>query len=98
MRKSYSIIDEYTQRGWSIIPLSEDLIPLIKWKEEALISPTSARREFAAQEQRRGHFPNVAVDLGRSGLILIDLDREYTGADGEVHHPGVDGIAEWELP
>lgn len=81
---------EYAERGWSVIPISRDKHPLIKWKtatREELTNPNNIKKWW-------GQYPsaNVAIVTGErsGGLVVIDLD-----IDDEKGINGKESLNEW---
>jgi hypothetical protein len=61
--------------GWHVFPCSTEGKPLVKWKDGATTDPATIKRWFR-QESRR-----IGVHCGRSGLLVVDIDRKG-GRDG----------------
>ena len=81
---------EYAKRGWSVIPISKNKNPLIKWKtatREELTNPDNIRKWWEK-------FPaaNVAIVTGErsGGLVVVDLD-----VDEEKGVNGKEALKEW---
>lgn len=74
---------EYASRGWSVIPISREKRPLIKWRE-------ATREELTNKDNIKkwwNQYPtaNVAIVTGErsGGLVVIDLDvDDDKGIDG----------------
>ena len=76
------------RRGWYIFPVEPGgKKPLCKWRDASAQAEGIARLEFT-RHAHGGEFPNIGLDCGKSGLVVIDLDR---------HADGPDGLAAWEL-
>ncbi|WP_315070323.1 AAA family ATPase [uncultured Microbacterium sp.] len=60
--------------GWYVFPCSVEGKPLVRWSEEATTDPATIKKAF-----RRGE--RVGVHCGRSGLLVVDIDRK-DGRDG----------------
>jgi hypothetical protein len=58
----------YAERGWSVFPVSGKK-PLIQWREGS--SSEACDIDSMPWEQATG----IGVDCGRSGLVVIDIDR-----------------------
>jgi hypothetical protein len=79
------------RRGWAIFPVrcipptkaEPDGVkqPLVPWTKESTADPTKAARLFAEHPS----YNAAGVDCGKSGLVVVDLDRKN----------GVDGLASW---
>lgn len=67
---------ELAEVGVSVFPATSDKKPLVKWRDE---STTDSAKIKAWWRQ----FPNAlpAIDVGKSGLVVIDADR-HGGPDG----------------
>jgi len=75
------------RRGWYIFPVEPGgKKPLCKWRDASAQAEGIARLEFT-RHAHGGEFPNVGLDCGKSGLVVIDLDR---------HGDSPDGLAAWE--
>lgn len=64
--------------GWSVFPVRPDKIPFpsFSWRDESTNDPERIRDLWAAHPGA-----NVAVDCGKSGLIVLDIDAK-NGVDG----------------
>lgn len=81
---------EYAARGWSVIPISKEKRPCIKWQDatrEQLTNPDNIRKWW---ERYPG--ANVAIVTGSrsGGLVVVDLD-----IDEDKGINGVDSLNEW---
>lgn len=81
---------EYASKGWSVIPISRDKQPLIKWKNatrEELTDPEAIKSWW-----KKYPSANVAIVTGKrsGGLVVIDLDiDDKKGIDGK------DSLQKW---
>jgi putative DNA primase/helicase len=71
------------ERGWAVFPMSGKT-PLVKWRDESTTDEDALQAMFS--EHGRGGFPNIGVDCGKSGLVVIDLDVD----------DDKDGMEAWE--
>lgn len=75
---------EYASKGWSVIPISKNKQPLIKWKtatREELTNPDNIKKWW-----KQYPAANVAIVTGErsGGLVVIDLDiDDQKGIDGQ---------------
>lgn len=77
-------LQRLTDLGWYIFPLRpRKKTPACKWRDESTNNLAEAEKLFA---RHFGVDANVGVDCGKSGLVVIDLDR----------HEKADGVAAWE--
>lgn len=69
--------------GWHVFPCSAEGKPLIKWNDGASTDPANIKRWFRQSDRR------IGVHCGRSGLLVVDIDRK-DGRDGieSLKHAG----------
>ena len=76
---------EYASKGWSVIPISRNKQPLIKWKtatREELTNPDNIKKWWKQYPSA-----NVAIVTGErsGGLVVVDLDiDDQKGIDGKA--------------
>jgi len=87
MKPTLNDVLNLTRRGWCVFPIAPGgKRPLCKWRDRSAQAEGIARLEFTKYSQG-GEHPNIGVDCGKSGLVVLDLDR---------HDGGPDGLAAWE--
>lgn len=70
---------QLAERGWAVFPCGREdgKKPLCKWRDESTANPAEDLFDNGA---------NIGIDCGKSGLVVLDLDRK----------DGRDGLADWE--
>lgn len=56
--------------GWHVFPCSASGKPLVRWGEGATTDPATIKRWFRQDDRR------IGVHCGRSGLLVVDIDRK----------------------
>lgn len=75
---------QFAARGWSCFPLHGKRPPTgYLWRDRSTSDAATLAADFRTYSN--GAAPNVGLDCGKSGLVVIDLDRK----------DGRDGPAEW---